>query len=72
MYFFIDRTDNTFDERPCEEARLVVPGGVHPLWIIKIDSLDELVDLSRKYGKLVINTPILRVPTITILNADVI
>jgi hypothetical protein len=56
MRFEISRTSNWHGEKPCEEAK---PGPEtsrgRATWWVDLDSLEDLLSLSVKYGELVVN-----------------
>jgi len=55
MLFEIHRASDDSDESPCEEARKVcrpdAKGGDY--WQVEINTIEELVAFSKKYGNLV-------------------
>lgn len=52
MKFIIHRTSKPWHEQPCEEAEY---NEVDRCWTIELDSLNELVGLCHKYGKLIVD-----------------
>lgn len=74
MYYIVKRASSWNNgEKPCEEAekhKIVYNGDLFEVWFVELDTLSQLKDFTRKYGKVVLQESRLFAGTFEILIYD--